>query len=120
MSKTISIRDTFQPKARKESFYHGVLLGLLSNEADWYIRSNEESGEGYSDILVEMEEDEKGAVIEVKYSDDGEMEREAKKALGQIKEKDYAERLRGDGMKEILAYGVACCRKRCRVMCEEL
>ena len=120
LRKTISIRDTFQPKARKESFYHGVLLGLLSNEADWYIRSNEESGEGYSDILVEMEEDEKGAVIEVKYSDDGEMEREAKKALGQIKEKDYAERLRGDGMKEILAYGVACCRKRCRVMCEEL
>ncbi len=120
LRKTISIRDTFQPKARKESFYHGVLLGLLSNEADWYIRSNEESGEGYSDILVEMEEDEKGAVIEVKYSDDGEMERDAKKALLQIKEKDYAERLRGDGMKKILGYGIACCKKRCRVACEEL
>lgn len=120
LRKTISIRDTFQPKVRKESFYHGILLGLLGSAGDWFVRSNEESGEGYSDILVEMEEDEKGIVIEVKYSEDGEMERDSKKALRQIKETDYGERLRRDGMREILGYGIACYKKKCRVVCEEI
>lgn len=81
------------PKARKESFYHGVLLGLLSSKEDWIVYSNTESGEGYSDILVEIEGEDKGIVIEVKYSDAGEMERDAKKALRQIRKKDYGERL---------------------------
>lgn len=120
LRKTIRIYDTFHPKARKESFYHGILLGLLNSEGNWYLRSNEESGEGYSDILVELEEDEKGIVIEVKYSEDGGMERDSKKALRQIKETNYGERLRRDGMEEILAYGIACYRKKCRVVCAEI
>lgn len=105
---------------RKESFYHGVLLGLLSSEEEWILCSNAESGDGYSNILVKIEEEDKGIVIEVKYSEDGEMERDCAKALEQIREKDYGERLRRDGMERILAYGVACCRKKCRVAYEEL
>lgn len=116
LRKTISIRDTFQPKARKESFYHGVLLGLLSSEAEWIVSSNVESGDGYSDILVEIEEEETGIVIEVKYSEDGNLDRDCEKALRQIKEKDYGEKLRRDGLEKVLAYGIACCRKRCRAV----
>lgn len=120
LRKTISIRDTFQPKARKKSFYHGVLLRLLSSEEEWIVTSNAESGDGYSDILVEIEEEETGIVIEVKYSEDGEMERDCEKALQQIKEKDYGERLRRDGMEKILGYGIACYRKKCRVVCGDM
>ena len=71
LMKTISIRDTFVQKARKENFYHGILLGLLSYKDNWAISSNKESGDGYSDILIEMEEEEIGIVIEVKYAEDG-------------------------------------------------
>lgn len=116
LQKTISIRDTSVRKNKKENFYHGILLGLLSHRENWDIDSNAESGEGFSDILVEIEEQKIGIVIEVKYSDDGDLEKSCWEALAQIEEKDYAARLRQDGMNTILKYGIACRKKSCRVL----
>ena len=116
--KTISIRDTSVRKGRKENFYHGILLGLLSHRVDWWVRSNVESGDGFSDILVEYEEKRIGIVIEVKYPDGGNLEEECKAALRQIKQMGYETRLQQDGMEKILRYGIACNRKRCKVMVE--
>ena len=86
--KTISIRDTFTTK--KENFYHGVLLGLLSYDPDWYITSNQESGDGYSDIMIEAEQARIGIIIEVKYAENIKtLDKACQKALKQIKEKNY-------------------------------
>lgn len=114
LSKTISIRDTAVRKARKENFCHGILLGLLGHRGDWYVRSNAESGDGYSDILVETEEG-VGVVIEVKYPDGGDLDAGCQEALAQIEKTGYEEALVQDGMETILKYGVACDRKKCRV-----
>ncbi|MCI9221082.1 MAG: AAA family ATPase [Lachnospiraceae bacterium] len=127
LSRTISIRDTSVRKNKKENFYHGILLGLLSHREDWYIRSNAESGDGYSDILVESEEEGIGIVIEVKYPDNGNkplnaydiLEKGCKEALQQIDTKGYEEKLRQDGLETILKYGIACNRKKCRVLLQK-
>nr|WP_304971331.1 AAA family ATPase [uncultured Acetatifactor sp.] len=125
LSRTISIRDTNVRKSKKENFYHGILLGLLSHREDWYIRSNAESGDGYSDILVEIEEKGIGIVIEVKYPDNKEkkqyeaLEKGCREALRQIEITGYEEKLRQDGLETILRYGIACNRKRCRVLLQK-
>ena len=116
LKKTISIRDTGVRKDRKENFYHGILLGLLSHREDWIISSNAESGEGFSDILIEIEESDTGIVIEIKYPDDGNLETGCRDALAQIEEKGYAARLLQNGMKNIVKYGIACYKKTCRVI----
>lgn len=116
LRRTISIRDTSVRKERKENFYHGILLGLLGSQETWGISSNRESGDGYSDILAEIDEDEIGIVIEVKYAEDGNLESACEKALEQIKEKRYEEALREEGIDHILKYGIACYKKRCRVV----
>ncbi len=113
LKKTISIRDTSVRKEKKENFYHGILLGLLSHREDWDIDSNAELGEGFSDILVEIEEEGIGIVIEVKYPDDSSLETGCQGALRQIEDKGYETRLRQDGMDVILKYGVACRKKEC-------
>lgn len=115
LMKTISIRDTCVQKERKENFYHGILLGLLSHMEDWSISSNAESGDGYSDILVELEEERIGIVAEIKYAEKDALEEGCRKALQQIEEKKYAQALKMDGMKKILKYGIACYKKHCRV-----
>ena len=115
LGRTISIRDTNVRKVKKENFYHGILLGLLSHREDWDIDSNAESGNGYSDILVEAEED-TGFVIEIKYSEEEKLDKGCKEALKQIEEKHYEEKLREDGMTTIRKYGIACNRKKCKVL----
>lgn len=115
LKKTISIRDTFVKRQMKENFYHGILLGILGFKENWGVFSNRESGDGYSDILVEIEEEETGIVIEVKYSEDGDLEAGCQKALEQIEARKYEEYLRDEGMEHILKYGVACYKKRCKV-----
>ncbi len=115
LQKTISIRDSNVQKTKKENFYHGILLGLLSHREDWGIESNAEAGEGYSDILVEMEEKRIGIIIEIKYPDNGNLEAGCQKALEQIEKKNYTERLLEDGMETILSYGIACWKKKCMV-----
>ena len=116
LKKTISIRDTFVRKNTKENFYHGILLGLLGFKENWNVSSNKESGNGYNDIQVEIDEEETGIVIEVKYAQDGNMDSACAEALEQIERNDYASLLREDGMKHILKYGIACCKKNCKVV----
>ncbi len=116
LKKTISIRDTGVKKDRKENFYHGILLGLLSHMDDWNIRSNAETGEGYSDITVEIEGEETGIVIELKYAENAQFDAACEKAVKQIRDKNYEELLINDGMKTIYCYGIACYKKRCKVI----
>ena len=118
LMKTISIRDTFTTK--KENFYHGVLLGLLSYDPDWYIISNTESGDGYSDIMIEAEQARTGIVIEVKYAENIKtLDKACEKALKQIKEKNYDQKLEEEGYETILNYGIACYKKRCKVLVDK-
>lgn len=116
---TISIRDTATAKAKKENFYHGILLGLLGYKASWLIKSNAESGTGYSDILVEVPDNRTGIVIELKYAEDGDMDSACSRALEQIEEKEYVDKLRQDGMRNFIKYGIACFKKDCKVVIEE-
>lgn len=112
----ISIRDTFSKKERKENFYHGILLGILRYKENWIIKSNEESGEGYSDILLEIPESRTGVVIEVKYAErDDMLDKMCAEALEQIEQKQYDARLIDDGMEGIVKFGIACYKKHCRV-----
>ena len=121
MSRMISILDTKAPDAMKENFYHGLLLGLLrGSNPDWLIKSNRESGDGFSDILIEPEDPDAGIVIEVKYAKEmKELDAVCEAAMAQIKNKCYDEALRDEGRCDILAYGIAFCRKRCRVVGEK-
>ena len=116
---TISIRDTATAKAKKENFYHGILLGLLGYKASWLIKSNAESGTGYSDILVEVPDNRTGIVIELKYAEDCDMDAACSRALEQIEEKDYVDKLRQDGMRNYIKYGIACFKKDCKVVIGE-
>lgn len=121
LDKSISILDTKARDEYKENFYHGLLIGLLRSEPEWLIKSNKESGDGFCDIFIEPENPDAGIVIEVKYSAslDG-MEKMCETALRQIKDRRYDEELRNDGREDILAYGIAFCKKRCWVICERL
>ena len=121
MSRMISILDTKAPDAMKENFYHGLLLGLLrGSNPDWLIKSNRESGDGFSDILIEPEDPDAGIVIEVKYAKEmKELDAACEAAITQIKDKRYDETLRDEGRCDILAYGIAFCRKRCSVVGEK-
>lgn len=121
MSRMISILDTKEPDAMKENFYHGLLLGLLrGSNPDWLIKSNRESGDGFSDILIMPEDPDAGIVIEVKYAKEmKELDAACEAAITQIKDKRYDETLRDEGRSDILAYGIAFCRKRCRVVGEK-
>ena len=120
LGKTISIRDTNVRKEMKENFYHGILLGILGNIDDWLVRSNAESGDGYSDISIEIREKGIGIVIELKYAENGAFEAGCREALEQIKDKQYGELLIKSGMKTVYYYGVACYRKQCKVASEVL
>ena len=122
MGRMISILDTKAPDDMKENFYHGLLLGLLrGSNPEWLIRSNRESGDGFSDILIKPENPDLGIVIEVKYAKEfKKLDAACDAAIAQIKEKRYDETLRDEGRCDILAYGIAFCRKRCRVAGERL
>lgn len=116
MKKTISIRDTFAQKPTKENFYHGLLLGILGFKENWSAMSNRESGDGFGDILIRIEDEDVGIVIEVKYADDGNLQGECEKALQQIIDIRYTEALEQEGIHTIIKYGIACYRKKCKVL----
>ena len=122
MSGMISVLDAKAREKQKENFYHGLLLGLLRNASDWKILSNAEAGEGFSDILIEPRRNlNMGIVIEIKYAPTFRALDEAcAKAMEQIKVRRYGERLREDGREDILAYGIAFNKKRCKAVCERL
>ena len=112
---SISVRDTAVRRNMKENFYHGMLLGLLRSQGSWLVKSNAETGEGYSDISIQTP-DRVGMVIELKYADDGNLEAACREALRQIEEKKYAEGLKRRGAKKIIKYGIAFCEKECMVV----
>lgn len=122
MGRMISILDTKAPDDMKENFYHGLLLGLLrGSNPDWLIKSNRESGDGFSDILIKPENPDLGIVIEVKYAKEFKgLDAACDAAMAQIKQKRYDETLRDEGRCDILVYGIAFCRKRCKVVGEKL
>lgn len=122
MGRMISILDTKAPDDMKENFYHGLLLGLLrGSNPDWLIKSNRESGDGFSDILIKLEDPDAGIVIEVKYAKEIKgLDVACDAAMAQIKDKRYDEALKEEGRCDILAYGIAFCRKRCKVIGEKL
>ena len=115
LRKTISIRDTFVKKQLKENFYHGILVGILGLKDYWGITSNRETGDGYSDIVVETENSQKGIILEVKYAHDGNLEAASQKAVKQIEKTNYAQELQDEGIDTILKYGIAFYKKRCKV-----
>lgn len=119
LKKTISIRDTFVRKEMKENFYHGILLGILGIKEEWGVFSNQETGEGYSDILIETENSEMAILIEVKYAHDENLDQACERALKQVEERKYDEELRENGVDKILKYGIACYMKRCKVKLAE-
>ncbi len=116
LRKTISIRDTAVKKEMKENFYHGVLLGILGVKSQWGISSNREMGEGYADILAEPDTGDLGIIIEVKYAHNGDLDGACREALKQIEYTKYEDDLVNDGVANILKYGIACYKKRCKVM----
>jgi hypothetical protein len=121
LGQTISILDTKARNGLKENFYHGLLLGLLKSNPNWSVKSNEESGDGFADIIIRPEDPDAGIVLELKYTAEfQEMENACKKAAEQIRERRYDEVLRNEGRNDILAYGIAFCKKRCRVVAERL
>jgi uncharacterized protein YecA (UPF0149 family) len=111
----ISIRDTAVRNERKENFYHGMLLGLLRYKVKWGIKSNMESGNGYSDILLKTPK-RLGIVIEIKYAQDGDLDKACQAALEQIENKQYDAALKDDGIREIIKYGIAFYKKNCKVV----
>lgn len=122
MGRMISVLDTKAPDDMKENFYHGLLLGLLrGSNPDWLIKSNRESGDGFSDILIKPEDPDAGIIIEVKYAKDIKaLDLACEAAMAQIMDKHYDEALRDEGRCDILAYGIAFNRKRCKVICKKM
>ena len=121
LAETISILDTKARNEEKENFYHGMMLGLLRNHRTWIVKSNVESGEGFVDILIKPEDPDEGILIELKYSKtfDG-LEKACERAMEQVKNRRYDEALREEGRCHILAYGIAFCKKRCKVVVQKM
>lgn len=121
LSNSISVFDTKARDEEKESSYHTLLVGLLAGNADWLVKSNVESGDGFADIIVETDDPDAGLVIELKYAREAALlDKACAKALAQIKEKRYDEYLKNDGRYKIMFYGMAFCKKRCRVVAEKV
>lgn len=115
MKESISIRDTYIKKEMKENFYHGLLLGLMRVEESWIVKSNAESGIGYTDIIIMAQAEKVGCIIEVKYAEEGAFNKACKEAMQQIEEGEYTLLLKQEGMKIIHKFGIACYKKSCMV-----
>lgn len=121
LTETISILDTKARDEQKENFYHGILLGILKNYSGWAVKSNRESGDGFADILVKPQNPDAGIIIEVKYAHSfKDLEYACERALKQAHDRRYDEIFREDGRSQILVYGIAFYKKRCRVIVEKI
>lgn len=116
LRRTISIRDIFVKKKMKENFYHGILIGILGYEDSWSISSNKESGDGYSDIVIESDDGEMEIILELKYAQDGNLDVASEDTLEQIERNKYIEVLEEDGVEKIIKYGIAFYKKKCKVL----
>ena len=121
LSNSVSVFDAKGRDAERENSYHMLLVGLLAGKADWLVRSNVEAGEGFADIIVETDDLDAGVIVELKYAQTmTAMEKSCAKALAQIRAKRYADYLHNNGREKVLLYGIAFCKKRCRVVAEKL
>jgi len=106
---SVSIRDTYTRKYLRENFYHGFVLGLLTGFEG--IRSNSESGDGYSDIMILDRGNKTAAILELKYADSDDvevMEKACNAAIKQIVVKKYDKTLIRSGVaKNIYKYGIS-------------
>lgn len=116
LKRTISIRDTFVRKPTKENFYHGIMLGILGFKTDWYVKSNREAGNGFGDIIIKIEDKGIGIIIELKYAEDAKLSAECESAMKQIEDTGYTTELKDAGFYKILKYGIACYKKKCKVV----
>ena len=121
LSNSISVFDTKAPDTEKENSYHTLLIGLLTGNTDWLVKSNVEAGEGFADIIVETEDPDAGIIFELKYSREASgIDKACERAIAQIKDRRYAEYLRNDGRYDMLFYGISFYKKRCKVVVEKL
>lgn len=121
LSNSISVFDAKGRDEERENSYHMLLVGLLAGKSDWLVRSNVEAGEGFADIIVETDDLDAGVIVELKYAQTmTAMEKSCAKALAQIRAKRYADYLHNNGREKVLLYGIAFCKKKCRVMAEKL
>ena len=121
LSNSISVFDTKARDEEKESSYHTLLVGLLVGNADWLVKSNVEAGDGFADIIVETEDFDAGIIIELKYSKTfSGMDKACEKVITQIKEKRYDEYLKNDDRHDIMIYGIAFCKKKCKVIAHKI
>lgn len=121
LSNSISVFDTKARKEEKESSYHNLLVGILTGNADWLVKSNVEAGEGFADIIVETDDPDAGIVAELKYTKNfDDMKMTCQKAIDQIRDRRYQEYLLNDDRKDIRLYGITFCKKRCCTISEKL
>lgn len=121
LGETIRVFDTKARNEEKEIFYHGILLGILKNYPGWVVKSNRESGDGFADILLKPKNPDAGIIVELKdVRSLHDLNQACERALEQIKDRRYDTELREDGRNDILAYGIAFCRKRCKVVVKKL
>ena len=121
LGETISVLDTKAGNEEKENFYHGILIGILKNYSGWAVKSNKESGDGFADILLKPKNPDVGIVIELKYAYSmNDLDKACERSMEQIKDRRYNTELREDGRNNILAYGIAFCKKRCKIVVEKL
>ena len=121
LGETISVMDTKARNEEKEIFYHGILIGILKNCSSWAVKSNKESGDGFADILVKPKNPDAGIIMELKYARSfGDLDKACERALEQIKDRRYDQEFREEGRTDILAYGLAFYKKRCKVVVEKL
>ena len=120
LSNSVSVFDTKSQNGEKESSYHNLLVGILTGNADWLVKSNVEAGEGFEDIIVETDDPDAGIIVEQKYAKEfKDMEQACRNALEQIKDRRYQEYLLDDDRRDILIYGIAFCKKRCKAEVEK-
>lgn len=116
LKQAISIRDTFVKKPTKENFYHGILLGILGFKSDWDVKSNRETGNGFRDIIVKIEDKGIGMILEIKYAEDARFSSECENAMKQIENRDYTAEFKDNEFHKIYKYGIACYKKKCKVV----
>ena len=112
------LMDTISYFDYAESYYHGFLSGLLTNNGRYSVHSNRESGNGRPDIVLKTQAIRKGNVIILELKAAGsiaEMEDACEKALQQIEKQQYAQGFLAEGYPKVSKYAIAFYRKECMV-----
>lgn len=121
LSNTISVFDTKAPEMEKENSYHTFLAGMLTGNTDWVVKSNVEAGEGFADIIIKPQNPDDGIIFELKCSKEASgLDKACERVIKQIRDRRYLECLKNDGRHNMIFYGIAFYKKRCKVVVEKL